>query len=718
MAGINARINLIDSLSAPMQRMIATTEGLINRMNNIEGAMNDSFNPSVIEEARHQAEAFAGQMNTVSSSINNAEAEQQSFDNSIQQSANSMEGLAGKVKGMLATYLSISAIVGSSKSFMEAANVQIEAETKLGTVMRQRMGATDDMIQSVKNLASEQQNLGVIGDEVQMAGAQQLSTFLSTTDALKTLMPAMNNLAAQQNGLNASSGDMVNIGNLMGKVMQGQVGALTRVGVTFSEAQEEVLKYGTEQERAAMLAQVITDNVGNMNAELAKAPAGQMAQVSNTLGDMKEIAGYALMPALLALNAVIKNNAALIEAAITNVGLALGFIIDMAVAVVDTMFGVCSFIIDNWSIIEPIVMGVVAAFAVYNGVLLIHKGILIATAAIHGIVATATAIHTAFTSGWSIATFTATAAQSGLNAALLACPITWIIIAIIAVIAAVYAIVAAINKVTGSTTSATGVIMGALSTAIAFIWNLFLGLFDLILGIINALINPFINLANFIGNVFNNPISSIIYAFQSMADGVLATLEKIASAMDFVFGSNMADTVQSWRGGLKAMADAAVAEYAPNENYQKVMDNLDLSAESFGLKRWEYSDAWDKGYKLGENVEDGVKDVIGNIFNTDVPDSFAPGGSGGGGSVPNNIADTAKNTGKAAESLEISGEDLKYMRDIAERDVVNRFTTAEIKIDMKNNNNISSGADLDGLVSDLAEKAGAALSMAAEGVHR
>ena len=716
MAGINARINLIDSLSGPMQRMIATTENLINHFNNVEGAMNDGFNPSVIEEARHQAEVLANQMNTVSNSINSAEAEQQNFDASIQQSANSMDGLVGKVKGMLAAYLSINAIVGSSKNFMEAANTQIEAETKLGTVMRQRMGATDDMIQSVKNLASEQQNLGVIGDEVQMAGAQQLSTFLGTTDALKTLMPAMNNLAAQQNGVNASSGDLVNIGNLMGKVMQGQVSALTRVGVTFSDAQEEVLKYGTEQERAAMLAQVITDNVGNMNAELAKTPAGQMAQVSNALGDMKEIAGYALIPALLALNAVIKNNAALIETAITNVGLALGFVINMVAAVMDAMFSVCSFIIDNWSIIEPIVMGVVTAFAIYNGVLLIHKGILFATAAIHGIVATATAIHAAFTSGWSIATFTATAAQQGLNAALLACPITWIIIAIIAIIAAVYAIVAAINKVTGTTTSATGVIMGALSTAIAFIWNLFLGLFDLILGIINALINPFINLANFIGNVFNSPISSVIYAFQSMADGALSTLEKIASAMDFVFGSNMADTVQGWRSGLKAMADAAVAEYAPNENYQKVMDNLDLSAESLGLKRWEYSDAWDKGYKLGEKVENGVKDVIGNIFNTDVPSSFAPGG--GGGSVPNNIADTAKNTGKAADSLEISGEDLKYMRDIAERDVVNRFTTAEIKIDMKNNNNISSGVDLDGLVSDLAEKAGAALSMAAEGVHR
>nr|DAT30426.1 MAG TPA: tail tape measure [Caudoviricetes sp.] len=714
MASISAKINLIDSLSGPMQRMIASTENLISHMNDVEGAMNDGFNPQVIEEAGRQAEVFTSQMNTVSSSINNAEAEQQNFDDSIQQSANSMDALVGKVKGMLAAYLSISAIIGSSKGFMEAANVQIEAETKLSTVMRQRMGANDDLIQSVKNLASEQQNLGVIGDEVQMAGAQQLSTFLYTADALKTLMPAMDNLAAQQNGVSASSGDLVNIGNLMGKVMQGQVSALTRVGVTFSEAQEKVLKYGNEQEKAAMLAQVITDNVGNMNAELAKTPAGQMAQVSNALGDMKEVAGYALMPAILALNDVIKNNAAFIESAIINVGVALGYIIEMATAVVDAMFNACSFIADNWSVIEPIVMGIVAAFAIYNGILLVHKGILLASAVVHGIVATATAIHTAFTSGWSIATFTATAAQQGLNAALLACPITWIILAIIAIIAAVYAVIAAINKVTGSTISATGVIMGVISSFVAFIWNTFLAMFEFILGIINALINPFIEIANFIGNVFTNPISSIIYLFQGMADGVLATLEKIASAMDFIFGSNMADTVQGWRGGLKAMADAAVAEYAPNEDYQKVMDNLDLSAESLGMKRWEYSDAFNKGYSAGENLENGVKDFMGNMFNAEVPSGFTPGGNG----IEGNVADIAKNTGKAADSLEISGEDLKYLRDIAERDTINRFTTAEIKIDMKNNNNISSGADLDGLVSDLAEKAGAALSMAAEGVHK
>lgn len=173
----------------------------------------------------------------------------------------------------------------------EAYAVQIEAETKLQTVMQQRMSASEADIQSIKDLCSAQQQLGVIGDEVQLAGAQQMATFLNTRGALETLIPAMNNLVAQQKGLNATSSDTTNIANLMGKAMQGQTAALRRVGITFTEAEEKAIKYGTEQERAAALAKVITNNVGNMNAELAKTPAGKMKQFANNAGDAKEVLG-------------------------------------------------------------------------------------------------------------------------------------------------------------------------------------------------------------------------------------------------------------------------------------------------------------------------------------------------------------------------------------------------------------------------------------------
>ena len=164
-------------------------------------------------------------------------------------------------------------------------------ETQLTTVMRQRMNATDAEIDSIKQLASEQQKLGVVGDEVQLAGAQQVATFLKEKSSIDTLLPAMNNLLAQQHGVNSTTNDAVSVANLMGKAMQGQVSALTRVGITFSEAEAQVLKYGTESERAAVLAQVITNNVGDMNAQLAATDSGKQAQLANKLGDIKERLG-------------------------------------------------------------------------------------------------------------------------------------------------------------------------------------------------------------------------------------------------------------------------------------------------------------------------------------------------------------------------------------------------------------------------------------------
>lgn len=186
---------------------------------------------------------------------------------------------------------SIGELQGVVSDLTSAYQVQLVAETQIETIMRQRMAATDEQIQSIKNLCSAQQELGVIGDEVQLSGAQQMATFLQNKRSLDVLIPAMNNLVAQQNGLNATNQDAVSIGNMMGKAMQGQVEVLQRVGITFDESQKKVLQYGTESERAAMLAKVITQNVGNMNVELAKTDAGKQKQLENTLGDIKEQMG-------------------------------------------------------------------------------------------------------------------------------------------------------------------------------------------------------------------------------------------------------------------------------------------------------------------------------------------------------------------------------------------------------------------------------------------
>ena len=205
-----------------------------------------------------------------------------------------LKGLAKKVGATFVAAFATKKIIDFGKEAMSLAQVQQEAETKLETVMKRRMSATDEAVQSIKDYASAQQQIGVVGDEVQLSGAQQLSTFLKSTEALKTLVPAMNNLAVQQNGVNVSAGNMVEIGNLLGKAMQGQTGALSRVGITFSEAEEAALKYGTEEERAAALAKIITNNVGEMNQAIASTPEGQIKQLKNNFGDMMEVIGMGL----------------------------------------------------------------------------------------------------------------------------------------------------------------------------------------------------------------------------------------------------------------------------------------------------------------------------------------------------------------------------------------------------------------------------------------
>lgn len=252
---------------------------------------------------------------SITKQASKAKASMSSMKAGVTRSCSAMKTAASSMKSTFAALgitLSGVALISFAKSAREAYQIQIEGETKLATVMRQRMGASAKEIQQIKDLCSAQQALGVIGDEVQLSGAQQLATFLKQTSSLSTLIPAMNNLIAQQKGLNATTEKAYMVGNMMGKAMQGQATALRRVGITFTEAEEKVLKYGNEQQRAAMLAQIITNNVGQMNQSLAATENGRLKQVSNTLGDIKETAGGAVtrvltvfLPALQSLCSVL-----------------------------------------------------------------------------------------------------------------------------------------------------------------------------------------------------------------------------------------------------------------------------------------------------------------------------------------------------------------------------------------------------------------------------
>lgn len=420
----------------------------------------------------------------------------------------------------------------------------------------------------------------------------------------------------------------------------------------------------------------------------------------------------AFQPVLQRMNEIANSEA--FQTFVNNAIEGLSMVAGIALEIFDLLVGVAGVVADNWSWLSPIIYGVAAALAVYYGWLLLTKGAEMAMAAVHGIVAVAKGIMATATMLVTGATWAETTAQYGLNAAMYACPIVWIIILIIALITLFYAAVAAVNKFAGTSVSATGIICGAFMVALAFIGNIFVALWNLVVDVFVLIYNLVATVANFIGNVFTDPIGAICRLFFDLADTVLGILQALASAIDAIFGSNLAGSVQGWRDSLGGWVDDTFGKG------EEVMAKM--NADDMKLGRFEYGEAWDAGYSFGEGIDQSIANFDpSSLFDTNVPgaDDYANLGSYGSGigGIGSGVDDIAGNTGKIADSMDITEEDLKYLRDIAEQEAVNRFTTAEITIEQTNHNTVSGKMDLDGIVSGLTDAANEAVDKIAEGVH-
>jgi hypothetical protein len=211
----------------------------------------------------------------------------------------SVKSFISQLKGLIVGVYMFQRLKAATDKYVEAATNQAIVEQKLETILKQRTGATEQQVRSVIRLTQAEQKRGILGDEIQIAGAQQIATFVTTTKNVKTLIPAINNLVAQQKGFNATQQDAVNVANALGKVFTGQIGALTRYGITIDENSKKILNLGTEEEKAAELAKVITNNVGEMNAELANTDIGKLQQMNNVLGDIEEKIGRQVLPLMV-----------------------------------------------------------------------------------------------------------------------------------------------------------------------------------------------------------------------------------------------------------------------------------------------------------------------------------------------------------------------------------------------------------------------------------
>lgn len=372
---------------------------------------------------------------------------------------------------------------------------------------------------------------------------------------------------------------------------------------------------------------------------------------------------------------------------------------NIALKVTHPLLTAINWLANNLSVIGPILLGLGTAFLVFQVAAHWTQIAAVATAAYHAVVnllSIGFGVLTGNTAAASAAVFT-------FNSALLASPITWIIMLIAVVIGLLYGVVAIINKVTGSSISATGLICGAIAVAGAFIGNTVIGLLNALIQYIWAIfVAPFLGIVEWILNVCNGGFNSFGDAVANLIGQIIGwflNLGKVVTTIiDAIFGTN-------WTAGLESL-QSSVTAWGKNEN----AITLDKNAPTIDY-RFEYGDAWAAGNDFGK----GIDAKIGGMFNT--------GGLGDSsgfdlGDIAAYTGETADNTGKTADALAVTEEQLEYLRDIAERDAINRFTTAEVKIDMTGmTNRIDGSADLDGVISQLTEGFTEALVTAAEGVH-
>ena len=417
----------------------------------------------------------------------------------------------------------------------------------------------------------------------------------------------------------------------------------------------------------------------------------------------------AFQPVLQRMNEIANSEA--FQGFVNNAIEALSMVAGIALEIFDLLVGVAEIVGENWSWLSPIIYGVAAALTVYYGAMLLYNAVTGISTAITAAKAFMEKVHAASLAMETGATFAATAAQYGFNAALLACPITWIIILIIALIALFYAAVAAVNKFAGTSVSATGIICGAFMVALAFIGNIFVALWNLVVDVFVLIYNLVATVANFIGNVFTDPIGAVCRLFFDLVDTVLGILQALASAIDAIFGSNLAGSVQGWRDSLGGWVDETFGKG------DEVMAKM--NADDMKLGRFEYGAAWDAGYSFGEGIDESIANFDpSSLFDTNVPGAgdYADLSNYGAG-LAGDVGDIAGNTGAIKDSMDITEEDLKYLRDIAEQEAINRFTTAEITIEQTNHNTVSGKMDLDGVVDGLTGAVNEAVDIIAEGVH-
>lgn len=676
---------------------------------------------SAIERSLNQAVTQQNMLNNAvgntGDSINDNIHEQEQFNQEISAGTQQANELTNTIKRAVAAYVSIQS-VGKALNISD----ELVQTTSRLNMMNDGVQTTAELVNMVYAAAQDARgSFSQMADVVARFGNNAKDAFSSSEEVVAfadliqkqmTIAGASTQEAANAElQLSQALGSGVLRGDELNSIFEQAPNLIQNIADYLDVPIGKIREMAADGELSAdVVKAAIFSAADDINSKFNEMPMtwGQMWQ------SMQNTALIAFQPVLQRLNDLANSEA--FQTFVQNAVEAMATLANIVLNIFELVGTVGGFIADNWSVISPIIYGVIAALAVYAAYLGIVKAIELASAA-------ATAIHTVAMSakiGVMAAltgqTMAATAAQMGYNGALYACPVVWIIVLIIALIAVIMAVCSAIAKMTGIANSGFGVITGGVNVVIQFFKNLGLTVANIALGIGNAIAA----LASNMMTAFHNAICNVQSWFYNLLSTACSVIENIAAAL------NKLPFVSFDYSGISSAADdyaAKASEAAGNkEDYTSISDAFNEGFTTFdAFQDGRASDAFNAGAAWGDGVADKVSNFsLSDVFGqTDIPNvgdytsgfNDAIANSGVGDSI-GNIDD---NTGKIKDSLEVSEDELKYLRDIAEQEAINRFTTAEVTINQTNNNNVSSDTDLDGFITALDDAMGEAIESITEG---
>lgn len=717
MSSIQTAIELSDRMSAPLYNICTAVNMVISNFEALEYASSTAIDTSSMEEARQLlADGMVG-LQDITSATESARRKQEEYNQKIQAGSQHTDVLLNKVKTLVGAYVGISTV-------------------------KNALDLSDELTQTTARLDMMVSQYNALNGTMQTTDELSQMIFLSAQNSRASYMDTAASVAKLGNNARdafASTGEIVQFAELVNK-------QFTIAGASATESSNAFLQLtqalgsgvlrGDELnsifEQAPNLIQTVADYMdvpigkiremasdGQVTADIVKnamfAAADDIDAKFNSMpmtwGQLwTYYSNQALMtfqPVLQRLNEMANDQH--MQTALTGIMNALSGAATIALNVIDVMVTGGAYIVDNWSMIAPVIGGVAAELAIYNGALLLHNAYEAASNGLKMIAAIRSVAHGTATAAETAATTGASAAQIAFNAALYACPLTWVVAVLIIVIAVLYAVVAHINKTRDEAVSATGYICGAVAVAGAFIVNTGVGLLNGLIQLIwSIFVEPFLGIVEWVLNVTNGGFDSFGGAVANLIGNIISWFlslgEVVTKIIDAIFGTD-------WTAGLNALQNNVLA-WGKNEN----AITLDREAPTIAY-RASYSDAYNKGYDFGQGVENKISDFFGGIKDLgNSGDTGALGSYGAASDMAANVANIAGDTSSISDSLDVSEEDLKYLRDIAEQEAINRFTTAEIKVDMSGmSNTVHNTNDLDGIVDGLTTRVLEAMEIVRDG---